>query len=482
MIKYVYIILLLFLYACSESLIDPVEADIDEEIQSPPIEPHYPIPSKAQLEWQNAEKLMFIHFGINTFTGKEWGDGTEDPALFNPSKLNAKQWVKVAKVNGFDYVILTAKHHDGFCLWPSKYTEHSIENSPYKNGSGDIVKEFADACKEYGVKFSFYLSPWDRHEKTYGSEEYNLYYQKQLIELLSNYGEVGEVWLDGANGEGPEGKKQEYNRDLIYSTIRYYQPDALIANMGPDIRWVGNEEGLSSETEWSVQPRRYSIQHGNYYNEVWYPSECDVSIRPGWFYHPDEDSEVKNVDKLVEIYFKSVGRNSNLLLNIPPNKDGLISDVDVNRLEAFTARLNQIFEEDVFFNQKITSSNYRNKDDGYAAANCIDNNRNTFWVTDKGVKNASIEISLSKKENINIIRLEEAIDYGQRIKSFEVYYNNNNSMEKIFEGTTIGRSRIITFDEVNTDKIKIVITDSFASPTLRTVSGFYDKSINQVIK
>ena len=477
--KYIIFIVVFLCVSCSDIGINPIEKKIEivNSFNSPPIELYYSIPTNMQLEWQNSELEMFIHFGINTFTNNEWGDGTDDPSIFNPTKLNAEQWVKTAKENGFKYIILTVKHHDGFCLWPSKFTSYSIKNSPYKNGDGDIVKEFADACHNNGIKFCFYLSPWDRHEKTYGTDEYNTYFQNQLIELLTNYGDVGEVWFDGANGEGPNGKTQELNYDLFFSTIRHYQPNALIAQNGPDVRWIGNEDGLGSDTEWCAQPRRYSIQNASENGKVWYPSECDVSIRPGWFYHTAEDMQIKSVNQLTDIYFKSVGKNSNLLLNVPPNKDGLISDYDVQRLNEWKQKLNMIFANDIFKGQQIESTNVRNNADDYSAKNCLDGNSNSFWTTDKNITTAEISITLPQKENLNIIRLEEAIEYGQRIKSFEVYFDNNGIMEKIFEGTTIGRSRIITFNKINTNRIKIVIKDSYASPTLRTINGYYSNLI-----
>ena len=473
--QYFFIIISFFFIQCADTTIDspPQENEAANNSESPPIKPYYPVPSKSQLEWQNAELVMFIHFGMNTFTDKEWGDGTEDPAIFNPVNLDAEQWVKAAKECGFKYIILTAKHHDGFCLWPSKYTSHSIKNSPYKNGKGDIVKEFSDACHKHKIKFSFYLSPWDRHEKTYGTDAYNMYFQNQLTELLTNYGDVGEVWFDGANGEGPNGKKQEYDWDIFYSTVRHYQPNALIAAMGPDIRWVGNEDGIGNETDWCIQPRRYSIQNASNGDRVWYPSESDVSIRPGWFYHLSENSQIKSVDQLVDIYFKTVGRNSNLLLNVPPDKEGLISEQDVQRLKEWKQKLNDIFANDLFYNQTIECSNVRNNAQNYSGKNCLDNNRNTFWTTDENITTAEITITLPKREDLNIIRLEEAIEYGQRIKSFEVFYDNDSKFEKIAGGTTIGRSRILKFNTVNTNKIKIVIEDAYASPTLRIIKGFY---------
>lgn len=420
---------------------------------------------------------MFVHFGMNTFTDKELGDGNESPEIFNPVNIDVNQWVSIAKEIGFKYIILTVKHHDGFCLWPSLLTDHTIKNSPYKFGNGDIVKEFAEACHSNNIKFSIYLSPYDRHDKRYGSDDYNIYFKNQLVELLTNYGDTGEVWFDGANAAGVNGTSQNFNWDLYYETVRSCRPNALMAICGPDIRWVGNENGLGSVTEWSVQPKFSKYQNDFGTGLAWFPSECDVSIRPGWFYHAAEDNRIKSVEELTDIYFKSVGRNSNLLLNIPPNKDGLISQYDVQRLRDWKQHIDKIFANNLFKGQKIECSNYRDKSDSYSPDNCLDDNRNTFWVTDKNVLSSDVTITFGKNENINILRLEEAIEYGQRIKAFEVYCNQMGTMVKVFGGTTVGRSRIIKFNTVNTDKIKIVIKDAYASPTLREIKAFYAEGI-----
>jgi alpha-L-fucosidase len=332
-------------------------------------------PSANQLAWQRLEFNAFIHFGINTFTGKEWGEGNEDPALFNPAQLDARQWVRVIRDGGMKMVIITAKHHDGFCLWPSQYTRHSVASSPWKKGKGDVVGEVAAACREYGVKFGFYLSPWDKHEKTYGdSAKYNEFFRNQLRELLTRYGEVSEVWFDGACGKGSNGKKQVYDWNSYYALIRELQPGAVIAIMGPDVRWVGTESGRGRETEWSVVPdvvqnldsvAASSQQHpvdgafipGDLTASdigsrdrlkdakalVWYPAETDVSIRPGWFYHSAGDNRVKSPEKLAGIYFSSVGMNSVLLLNIPPDKSGLIHDNDIRSLHGMKKIIDQAF-------------------------------------------------------------------------------------------------------------------------------------------
>ena len=471
------LIILIFtiLLACSENLIEQNENNHSFETKtiqhSPLIENYYPIPSIPQLEWQNDKLLAFFHFGINTFTSKEWGTGKEDPLLFNPIDLDTDQWIKIIKDAGFKHAIITAKHHDGFCLWPSKFTKHSIKNSPYKNGNGDIVKEFAESCNKYGIKFGFYLSPWDRHESTYGTNEYNDYYVNQLEELLTKYGNVGEVWLDGANGEGPNGKKQNYDWNRYFNTIKGLQPNTLIAINGPDIRWIKNEKGISNEEEWSIQPKRYD-QQIDFNGKVWYPSESDVSIRPGWFFKEFENQSVKTVTELINIYFSSVGRNSNLLLNIPPNKRGLIEDIDIKIISDWRKKINNIFGNNLLLNSEISVSNVRDED-LYSKINIIDNNIESFWVTDKNIHSAEVIFELKELKLFNTIKLEEKIKFGQRIKKFSIDVFIDNKWVKVFKGTTIGRTRIIDIKPVFTDRIRINIEESNASPTLRFVGAYY---------
>lgn len=332
-------------------------------------------PSERQLRWQELEFVAFFHFGMNTFTGRQWGEGNEDPALFNPTSLDVHQWLRTCKEAGIKQVILTCKHHDGFCLWPSKYTRHSVESSPWKDGKGDVVREMADTCDEMDMGFGVYLSPWDRNTPVYGdSPRYNEYFTNQLRELLTNYGKIDEVWFDGACGEGPNGKRQVYDWEAYYSLIRELQPEAVIAIMGPDVRWVGTESGYGRETEWSVIPVETQNQDKiaaesqkdvNFVPEVdfmkedlgsrslikeakalvWYPAETDVSIRPGWFYDPSQDSRVKSPGKLLDIYFNSIGANSVLLLNLPPDKRGLIHENDVKALQELAAITNKMFAE-----------------------------------------------------------------------------------------------------------------------------------------
>jgi alpha-L-fucosidase len=439
-----------------------------------PMEKAIPYPSQNQLDWQNSEMAMFVHFGMNTFTGQEWGDGTENPLTFAPinPRVNVSQWVNVAKETGFKNIILTVKHHDGFCLWPSKYTTHSIKYSNYENGKGDIVKEFADACHAQGLKFSFYLSPWDRHDSSYGTTAYNIFYWHQLIELLTNYGEVGEVWLDGANGGSTV---PPYDFNLFFSTIRYYQPNAIIAVMGPDVRWIGNEQGVSPDTNWSKIPGPYFSIQPTYNGMMWYPTECDVSIRPGWFYHPEEDSKIRSLENLISIYFKSIGRNSNLLLNIPPDKSGNIVSGDVARIKEWRNSLNSIFANNLFSHVSITASNTRYNEDAFNAKNTLDKDRQTFWAADKDSNTAELMITMNSAKPINIIKLEEAVEFGQRISSFSVYVNVNGVWQRVYNGATIGRTRLITFPVITTDKIKIVIEASSESPTLCTIGGYYSE-------
>ena len=471
--------LVLLLLGCQDE--STTESETDEEKNSDtseiscslPIEPFGPIGTAQQLTWQDEEMALFVHFSINTYNQDvdddkdevsdiEWGTGKENPAIFNPTKLNTDEWSALAKEIGFKQIIITAKHHVGFCLWPSKYTEFSLKNSPYKDGKGDIVKDLSESCRRYGLRFGFYLSPWDRNNVSYGTPNYNDYFVNQLTELLTNYGEVNEVWFDGAKGKGVD---QEYDFNSYWSTVDKLQPNALTAIAGQHIKWVGNEYGYASEEEWSLGDKNWM--------KPWLPSECDVSIRPGWFYHDSQDSQVKTVDHLVDIYFKSIGRNSNLLLNVATNKDGEIPAIDKQRLRDWRKKLDEIFKIDLFYHKKIVASNSRNNSTDYAGINCVDNNRKTFWSSDSGVIKADLTIDLGVSKKINIVKLEEAIEYGQRVKTFSVYAFVENDWVKVTGVSTIGRTRLLKFPEVLANKIKVVIEDSKAAPTLRTLSGYY---------
>ena len=458
-------------------------------------------PSPKQMAWQEMELTAFLHFGINTFTNREWGDGKEDPQLFNPKELDAGQWVKTCKDAGMKLIIITAKHHDGFCLWPSKYTNHSVKSSPWKNGQGDVVKELAFACKEQGMKLGIYLSPWDRNSAVYGTDEYNDYFINQLTELLTNYGEVAEVWFDGANGEGPNGKKQVYDWQRYYQTIRHLQSNAVIAIVGPDVRWVGTESGYGRDTEWSVVPSntqdedeiatRSQQQAGTFRPAVdamakdlgsrdklfsakrlvWYPSEVDVSIRPGWFYHKKQDEKVKSVEKLLDIYYSSVGKNSLLLMNIPPDKRGLIHENDVETLKKWREVLDQTFKENLAANSRIQGVKPLSASE---AKSLIDGDYDTYWMSEDEIP--ILEITLEGEKTFDRLLLQEKIIIGQRVEKFKLEAKINGNWKQITEGTTIGYKRLLRFPEVTTDQVRLTILQSRAIPALAAF-GLYKSAL-----
>lgn len=455
------------------------------------------VPTDRQFTWQQYELTAFLHFGINTFTDREWGDGKENPELFNPELLDAEQWVKTLKSAGFKLVILTAKHHDGFCLWPSKFTEHSVKNSPWKNGKGDVVKELSEACRKYNMDLGIYLSPWDRNSNLYGTDAYNDYFVNQLTELLTQYGKIDEVWFDGANGEGPNGKKQVYDFERWYSLIRQLQPNAVIAVMGPDVRWVGTETGIGRLTEWSVIPAKARSQQdisessqsestfkpeGDMTDEnlgsrdrirkaealVWYPAETDVSIRPGWFFHEKENEKVKTPSQLMDIYFSSVGRNGVLLLNIPPNRKGLIQYEDSLNLMQWKDIRAKAFKTNLASKSKIVVNS------GKGRNALADNKYNTYWTTgSERDTSALITFTFRKTETFNIVALQENIRVGQRIEKFKIEYWDGQKWELATEGTTVGYKRLLKFPAVTAKKVRINIISSRLNPTLSEV-GFYN--------
>jgi alpha-L-fucosidase len=457
-------------------------------------------PSKRQYEWQRLEFTAFVHFGINTFDNLEWGKKTMDISKFNPSEIDVNQWVKVFKEAGMKQVMLTAKHHDGFCLWPTKYNNYNISNTPFQNGKGDIVKDLSEACRKAGLKFGVYLSPWDMHEKTYGTPAYNKYFENLLTELLTNYGKISEVWFDGANGEGPNGRKQVYDWNSYYRLIRKLQPDAVIAIMGPDVRWVGTESGYGRQTEWSVLPGSTTNQEKiaensqqkaldnafvphdltsedlgsrekieNASSLIWYPAEVDVSIRPGWFYHKSDDDQVKSPYKLVDIYYNSVGLNDVLLLNVPPDKRGLITEHDIKSLNGMKYILDETFKDNLVKNATAVSSNEKK---GNEAKFILDNNLKTFWTTEDTISKASIEINLGEEKTFNCAMLQENILAGQRVEKFHLEFLNGSQCEKFAEATTIGYKRLLRFPAVTTDKVKIIIDQCRTNPTLSSF-GLY---------
>lgn len=454
------------------------------------------LPHPRQLRWQQREYTAFVHFTVNTFTDAEWGDGTEKPAVFNPADLDVRQWVRVFKDAGMKMVIITAKHHDGFCLWPSRLTEHSIKNSPWKNGQGDLLRDLSQACHEAGLEFGVYISPWDRHEPTYGqSSEYNAFFMGQLTELLIQYGLLGEVWFDGAPGEdSPLRKKQVYDFTMYRSLVRRLQPEAcLFADDGPDCRWVGNEQGFAGQTCWSMlnrsefapgQSDHQKLNTGQMDGSDWVPAECDVSIRPGWFYHASEDDKVKTLEELLDIYYGSVGRNGLLLLNVPPDRRGKIHEKDSERLMQLRRVLDETFKENLANGAKVRADNVRKNLDAYQPSNLTDGKYDTVWATEDRVICADIEFDLNGPKTFNVVMLQEYIPQGQRIKSFAVEAWIEQQWKQIASGTTIGYKRLFRVESVQTPKIRIRIVDATDCPVLCEVGLFNAPvvSVNQVIR
>ncbi|MDL2311718.1 alpha-L-fucosidase [Bacteroidales bacterium OttesenSCG-928-B11] len=446
-----------------------------------PPEPFGAIPSQELVDWHKMEYYMFVHFGPNTFTNVEWGDGKEDPNVFNPTDLDCRQWAETAKNAGMRGIILTAKHHDGFCLWPSNYSTHTVRESLWKNGEGDVLKELSEACKEYGLQFGLYVSPWDRNHPTYGTEEYNEIFVKTLEEVLANYGDQFEIWFDGANGEGKNGKKQVYDWNTFHTTVCKYQPKAIHAievnGIGSSCRWVGNEQGVAGKTNWCTlnNPSERTMEIlgvGEQGGGFWIPAETDVSIRPGWFYSPETNDKVKSVEKLMDIYYTSVGRNSNLLLNVPPDTRGRIHPADSIRLMEFYHARNELFAENIAEKAIITASNVRGKSPEYSAMNLLDDDYDRYWAADDDILTASLEIDLSQEKEINHILLQEYIPLGQRIVKFSIAYWDNG-WHNIVNETTIGYKRIVRFPTIKTSKIKINIEESLACPVLNRVEIYY---------
>lgn len=415
------------------------------------VAPIYPIPSAKQLAWSELEYYGFIHFNMNTFTNVEWGEGKESPSSFNPTALDCNQWARIAKKAGMKGLILTAKHHDGFALYPSKYTSHSVAKSPWKNGKGDVVKELAHACKKYGLKLGIYLSPWDRFHPAYGTDDYNQVYAKMQEELLTNYGPIFEFWYDGANGEGPNGKKQVYDWNLFHSMVNKYQPTAVqFSDAGPDIRWVGNERGYAYDTMWSpiLRDKIYpgcpdfdNYRNGQENGTHWVSPEVDVSIRPGWYYHPDQDNKVKTPDSLLKIYAASVGRNANLLLNIPVDTRGLIHENDSASLMGFAA----------IRTKSLVNLLKKNTNDPL-----FDGKSSTYWMASP--KKKDILVDLKTPLSVNTIMIQEPIALGQRVSAFEVELEDEAGNKEVIKAGTIGHKRMITFKERKLKSFQIRFT------------------------
>jgi alpha-L-fucosidase len=457
-----------------------------------PPEPIGARPSPRQLAWHELEFYGFIHFSINTFTDKEWGYGDESPALFNPSALDAGQWARTARDAGMKGLIITAKHHDGFTLWPSRLTAHSVKASPWKDGAGDVLADLARACRENGLKFGVYLSPWDRNHAGYGRPEYLEYYRGQLRELLTAYGPLFEVWFDGANGgDGYYGGARErrkidgasyYDWPNTWSLVRQLQPDAVMfSDAGPDVRWVGNERGVAFETSWNPidlaglypgHPKYTAVAAGSPTGADWAPPEVDVSIRPGWFYHPAEDDKVKSLEKLTEIYEQSVGRGANLLLNIPPDRRGLIADLDAARLREFGRSIAETYRTDLARTATARSTSVRGASDAFAAARVNDGDAGTYWATNDGVTAGSIDLEWPSPVRVDRVVLQEAIALGQRVEGWTVSTEIDGTWKAVAQGTTIGRKRIVRVEPLTTRRLRIEITRARACPTIATIGVF----------
>ena len=440
-------------------------------------EPVYPVPLPKQVAWQQMETYAFIHFGLNTFNDKEWGYGDTDPHTFNPRKLDCEQWVRTLKEAGMKGVILSAKHHDGFCLWPFEGTEYSVKNSPWRGGKGDLVRELSDACRKYGLKLGIYLSPWDRNRADYGTPEYVAYYHAQWKDLMTNYGPLFEVWFDGANGgDGWYGgakekrtidRKTYYNLPAIFAALDSVQPQAVVfSDGGPGCRWTGNERGVASETNWSFlrkgvvypgYPNADELHTGHADGDMWAAAECDVSIRPGWFYHPEEDDKVKSVEQLVDLYYRSVGRNATLLLNFPVNRDGLIHPTDSAHAVRFYQEISRQLAKDLLAGVVPSVSNERGEP--YVAGALTDGKYDTYWATEDSVTSATVEFRLPFVISADCLMLQEYIPLGQRVQSFCVECLVYGQWQPIDTGgeamTTIGYKRLLRFKRMSISGLRV---------------------------
>lgn len=450
--------------------------------------PWGPVPSERQLRWHEMEFYGFLHFTVNTFTDKEWGYGDEDPAVFHPADFDADQIVRVAREAGMRGLILTAKHHDGFCLWPSAHTEHSVKRSPWRNGRGDVVREISEACHRHGLKFGVYLSPWDRNHPEYGRPGYLEYYRNQLRELLTQYGELFAVWFDGANGgDGYYGGAREtrridnrtyYDWPRTWAIVRELQPMACIfSDAGPDFRWIGNERGIAGDPCWATldlsKPGRYpggsseGLEHGERPGTAWVPAECDVSIRPGWFYHPAEDDRVKSPEQLLHIYYSSVGRGCCLNLNIPPDRRGRIHENDIRSLRAFRRILDATFATNLARQATVSASAVRAPAESYGPHLLLDGRRDTFWCTPDEVTTPWVEFQFASPVRFNVVELREYLPLGQRIEAVAVDCWTDGQWTEIARATSIGNRRLIRLPQaVEAGRVRLRITRSAACPAL----------------
>ncbi len=446
--------------------------------------PYGALPSARQLGWHQLEFYGFLHFTVNTFTNREWGLGDENPDVFNPTDFSADQIVETAKMAGMKALILTCKHHDGFCLWPSKYTEHSVKNSRWRNGKGDVVRAISDACRRHGLKFGIYLSPWDRNHKDYGRPAYITYYRNQLRELLTEYGPIFELWWDGANGGtgyyGGAREKRVIDRSTYYDwqhtlpIVRHLQPNCVIfSDAGPDVRWVGNERGIAGDPCWETYtpvPRKGETvavagttesrrgMHGTVDGKYWMPAECDVSIRPGWFYHPRQDAKVRSPKNLVDLYYASVGRGASFLLNLPPDRRGRIAEPDVKNLREFRTILDQTFAVNLAANAKLAPSNTRGGSKRFRAANLLDGDRTTYWTTDDNVTEASIVLVLPRPTTFNVMDVREYLPLGQRVRRWTLEQWQDGKWVKLANGQSIGNRRLWRGKPVTAQRLRLRVS------------------------
>jgi alpha-L-fucosidase len=470
---------------------------------APPPSPYGALPSERQLRWHEMEVYSFLHFTTNTFTDKEWGYGDESPSIFNPTAFDADAIVKALKAGGVTATILTCKHHDGFCLWPTKTTDHCVRNSSWMGGKGDVVRAISDAARRHGLKFGVYLSPWDRNNPNYGKAEYVNIYREQLRELLTGYGEIYEVWHDGANGgDGFYGGAREkrtidkhsyYDWPATWALVRSLQPNAVIfSDVGPDIRWVGNEKGFANETSWATYDpvgekgdaaapgytRSKEGLTGHRNGSKWLPAECDVSIRPGWFWHEKENARVKQPRELLDLYYKSVGRGASFLLNVPPDRRGLLHENDVKSLAGFGDLVRITFKHNLAAKAKAAASNVRGRSNAFGPKNLLDGNRATYWSTDDAVNNAEVTLDLGRPVTFNVVRLREAIRLGQRIDSIALDQWKDRAWSAFADATSIGACRIIrTKENIKSSRVRLRITQAAACPALSEFGLYLEASV-----
>ena len=469
-------------------------AEAPSALGAEPPAPYGPVPSARQLAWHERELYGFLHFSVNTFTDKEWGYGDESPAVFDPTDFDADQIVASAQAGGLRGLILTAKHHDGFCLWPSRLTEHSVKGSPWRGGRGDVVRELADACRRHGLVFGVYLSPWDRNRRDYGRPAYLDDYRGQLRELLTGYGPLFEVWFDGANGgDGFYGGAREkrtidrrtyYDWPATWQLVRDLQPEAVMfSDAGPDVRWVGNEKGIAGDPSWATLNRdefapgeadEGRLNRGDRPGTHWLPAECDVSIRPGWFYHPSEDDKVKSPRELLDIYFQSVGRGASLLLNVPPDRRGRIHENDERSLRGFRRLIDATFGADLARGARASASDVRGRDPRFAAANVVDGRRDTYWSTDDVVKTAELVLDLGRAVTFDVVSLREHLPLGQRVEDWALDAWRGGAWREFARGTAIGSRRLWRGGDVTTERVRLRISRAPACPAISELSLYLE--------